>query len=294
VVVPAHNESSIIAATVHHLRGQLVAGDVLLVVADNCEDSTAELATSAGATVIERHDAQHRGKGYALSFATDYLKTNGAPDVVVIVDADGTVLGSYRKSHIPVGEGYHEKFYFSPGDTGFKVFQTRYAKLGVAICWDQWFPEAARLAAILPNPHKWKAAHPGECVKYALKGPADRYDVIKTQHLPESEGGYHFGQNEDLWAASFASEKWRSDTAESVRSFIAHFEASPLRSRIVGYHPVTGQTGEWNCWGAEHLPDLSAPMVARTGPAPTKTERLTTTAGLLRDPAKGEVKVVPQ
>ena len=61
-----------------------------------------------------------------------------------IVDADGAVLGSYRKSHIPEGPGYHEKFYFSPGDTGFKVFDTRYAKLGVAICWDQWFPEAAR------------------------------------------------------------------------------------------------------------------------------------------------------
>ena len=86
--VPAHNESSIIAATVHHLRGQLVAGDVLLVVADNCADDTAELARSAGATAIERHDAEHRGKGYALSFATDYFRTNGAPDVVVIVDAD--------------------------------------------------------------------------------------------------------------------------------------------------------------------------------------------------------------
>jgi hypothetical protein len=148
-------------------------------------------------------------------------------------------------------------------------------------------PEAMFLPRLqLDAPNWWKAAHPGECVKYALKGPADRYDVIKTQHLPESEGGYHFGQNEDLWAASFASEKWRSDTAESVRSFIAHFEASPLRSRIVGYHPVTGQTGEWNCWGAEDLPDLSAPMQARTGPAPTAAERLTTTAGLLRDPAK--------
>ena len=88
VVVPAHNESSIIAATVEHLRGQLVAGDVLLVVADNCEDDTAALARSAGATVIERNDAEHRGKGYALSFATDYLKTNGAPGVAVIVDAD--------------------------------------------------------------------------------------------------------------------------------------------------------------------------------------------------------------
>ena len=68
---------------------------------------------------------------------------------VVVVDADGAVLGSYRKSHIPEGPGYHEKFYFSPGDTGFKVFATRYAKLGVAICWDQWFPEAARSMALM-------------------------------------------------------------------------------------------------------------------------------------------------
>ena len=88
VVVPAHDESSIIAATVEHLRGQLVAGDVLLVVADNCEDDTAALARGAGAIAIERNATEQRGKGYALSFATDYLKTNGAPDVVVVVDAD--------------------------------------------------------------------------------------------------------------------------------------------------------------------------------------------------------------
>ena len=68
---------------------------------------------------------------------------------VVMVDADGTVLGTYRKSHIPEGPGYHEKFWFSPGDTGFRVFDTRYARIGVAICWDQWFPEAARSMALL-------------------------------------------------------------------------------------------------------------------------------------------------
>ena len=70
-------------------------------------------------------------------------------NTVVMVDADGAVLGSYRKSHIPESPGYHEKFYFSPGDTGFKVFDTAYAKLGVAICWDQWFPEAARAMALM-------------------------------------------------------------------------------------------------------------------------------------------------
>ncbi|KAA8549877.1 hypothetical protein F0562_001561 [Nyssa sinensis] len=61
---------------------------------------------------------------------------------VAIIDADGTDLGLYRKSHIPDGPGYQEKFYFNPGDTGFKVFQTKFAKIGLGICWDQWFPEA--------------------------------------------------------------------------------------------------------------------------------------------------------
>jgi len=63
---------------------------------------------------------------------------------VAIADADGKILGVYRKSHIPDGPGYQEKYYFTPGDTGFKAFKTRYATIGVGICWDQWFPEAAR------------------------------------------------------------------------------------------------------------------------------------------------------
>ena len=67
---------------------------------------------------------------------------------VAIVDADGTVLGLYRKSHIPDGPGYTEKYYFSPGDTGFRVWQTKHARIGVGICWDQWFPEAARAMAL--------------------------------------------------------------------------------------------------------------------------------------------------
>jgi N-carbamoylputrescine amidase len=67
---------------------------------------------------------------------------------IAIIDADGKRLGTYRKSHIPDGPGYREKFYFNPGDTGFKVWKTRYARIGVAICWDQWFPEAARAMAL--------------------------------------------------------------------------------------------------------------------------------------------------
>jgi N-carbamoylputrescine amidase len=68
---------------------------------------------------------------------------------VAIVDADGTVLGNYRKSHIPDGPGYTEKFYFSPGDTGFKVWKTRFGMIGCGICWDQWFPETARSMALM-------------------------------------------------------------------------------------------------------------------------------------------------
>lgn len=68
---------------------------------------------------------------------------------LVVIDADGTVMDTYRKTHIPDGHCYEEKFYFSPGDTGFKVWKTKYATIGVGICWDQWFPETARSLALL-------------------------------------------------------------------------------------------------------------------------------------------------
>ena len=60
---------------------------------------------------------------------------------IAVIDADGEVLGVYRKTHIPDDHYYQEKFYFTPGNTGFKVWDTRYAKIGIGICWDQWFPE---------------------------------------------------------------------------------------------------------------------------------------------------------
>lgn len=79
-----------------------------------------------------------------------YEKKNYARyNSLAVIDADGSVLGIYRKSHIPDGPGYEEKFYFNPGDTGFKVWKTRYAKIGVGVCWDQWYPEAARCMALM-------------------------------------------------------------------------------------------------------------------------------------------------
>ena len=70
-------------------------------------------------------------------------------NTLAIIDADGKILGYYRKTHIPDGLPYAEKFYFTPGDTGFKVWDTRYGKIGCGICWDQWFPESARCMALL-------------------------------------------------------------------------------------------------------------------------------------------------
>lgn len=68
---------------------------------------------------------------------------------VAMIDADGSMLGVYRKTHIPDDHFYQEKFYFSPGNTGFRVFETRFGRVGVGICWDQWFPEAARVMALM-------------------------------------------------------------------------------------------------------------------------------------------------
>ncbi len=70
-------------------------------------------------------------------------------NTAAVVDASGSLLGIYRKHHIPDDPGYYEKFYFTPGDTGYKVFQTRYGKIGVLICWDQWYPEAARITSLM-------------------------------------------------------------------------------------------------------------------------------------------------
>ncbi|MBI3252589.1 MAG: carbon-nitrogen hydrolase [Candidatus Omnitrophica bacterium] len=94
-------------------------------------------------------------------------------NTAVVIDADGKLLGKYRKMHIPDDPGFYEKFYFAPGDLGFKSFKTRYARIGVLICWDQWFPEAARLtmlagAEILfyPTAIGWKKNRPAQARSY--------------------------------------------------------------------------------------------------------------------------------
>ena len=93
---------------------------------------------------------QKVAKKYGVVLPVSFFEKSGQNyfNSLVMIDADGKNLGLYRKTHIPTGECYEEKFYFSPGDTGFKVFNTKFGKVGIGICWDQWFPETARILAL--------------------------------------------------------------------------------------------------------------------------------------------------
>ncbi len=98
---------------------------------------------------VKRMSALAKELGVVLPVSIYERDGNRLFNTVVMVDADGATLGIYRKTHIPDDHYYQEKFYFSPGDTGFKVWDTAYGKVGVGICWDQWFPETARSMALL-------------------------------------------------------------------------------------------------------------------------------------------------
>jgi N-carbamoylputrescine amidase len=102
-----------------------------------------------GNPVIARFSALAKELGVVLPVS--YFERDGERyfNSLVMIDADGTVMANYRKTHIPSGPGYEEKFYFEPGDTGFRVWETTYGKIGVGICWDQWFPETARSLALM-------------------------------------------------------------------------------------------------------------------------------------------------
>jgi N-carbamoylputrescine amidase len=135
-----------------------------------------------------------------------------------VIDADGSLLGIYRKMHIPDDPLYLEKFYFTPGDLGFKAWQTRYAKIGVLICWDQWYPEAARLTALqgaqilfYPTAIGW---HPGEKKKYGER-QHDAWETIQRSHavangcyvaVPNRVGHERLaGRGIEFWGQSFVA-----------------------------------------------------------------------------------------
>lgn len=118
-----------------------------------CKDQNADYfdlaAPAHGHPTLQRMAGLARELGVVLPVSFFERDNNAYFNSLAMIDADGTVLGIYRKSHIPDGPGYQEKFYFSPGNTGFKVWQTKFGAVGAAICWDQWFPEAARIMALM-------------------------------------------------------------------------------------------------------------------------------------------------
>jgi N-carbamoylputrescine amidase len=117
-----------------------------------CKDQKQELFALAhsveGHPVLARMSRIAAELGVVLPVSFFERANNAYFNSLMTIDADGKTMGLYRKSHIPDGPGYQEKFYFNPGDTGFRVWNTRHAKIGVGICWDQWFPECARSMAL--------------------------------------------------------------------------------------------------------------------------------------------------
>jgi len=105
-------------------------------------------APADGHPAIDRFSRLAAELGVVLPISFFEQKNNAYYNSLAMVDCDGSLKGLYRKSHIPDGPGYQEKFYFNPGDTGFRVFDTAVGRIGCAICWDQWFPEAARVLAL--------------------------------------------------------------------------------------------------------------------------------------------------
>jgi N-carbamoylputrescine amidase len=143
---------------------------------------------------------------------------------VAILDADGTNLGVYRKAHIPNGPGYQEKNYFSPGDTGFKVWDTAAGKIGLAICWDQWFPEAARAMALMG----------AEILLYPTaigsEPPNPQYD--SSTHWQNTMRGHAAANIMPLMASNRVGKETAPDGRSDIfygRSFIADYQGEKLQ-----------------------------------------------------------------
>ena len=189
-------------------------------------------------------------------------------NTVVMVDADGRVMGTYRKSHIPDGPGYTEKYWFSPGDTGFKVWQTRHGAVGVGICWDQWFPEAARVMALLgaecllyptaigsepPDP-SWDSS---EHWRRTMQGhaAANLVPVVAANRIGHEEG---VSTSIDFYGRSFITDNTGAIVADGGRGteevLVASFDREALaRTRA--------------SWGLfrDRRPDLYAPLLTLDG-----------------------------
>ena len=142
-------------------------------------------------------------------------------NTTAVLDADGTYLGKYRKMHIPDDPNYYEKFYFTPGDLGYKIFETKFAKIGVLICWDQWYPEAARITSLMgaeilfyPTAIGWSTAQDAGTNKEQY----DAWQTIQRSHsvangvhvVSVNRVGYEQDGHMKFWGGSFVSNPFGS------------------------------------------------------------------------------------
>jgi len=150
------------------------------------DPSRFDLAEPIPGPTVERMQAVAEELGVAI--VVPLFERQGAGvyrNSAAVVDADGSLLGVYRKMHIPDDPLYHEKYYFAPGDAGFRVFDTRFGRIGVLICWDQWYPEAARITSLMgaqvlfyPTAIGW---HPAEKEEWG-EAQADAWRTIQRSH----------------------------------------------------------------------------------------------------------------
>lgn len=188
---------------------------------------------------------------------------------LAVIDADGTVLGNYRKSHIPDGPGYTEKFYFSPGDTGFRVWKTRFGTIGCGICWDQWFPEAARAMALLgaeillyptaigsepQDPSIDSAAH----WQRVMQGhaAANLMPVIASNRIGTEEGKN--GTAITFYGSSFIADQTGAKLAEADRT------TETVLTATIDLDAIERQRRAWGLF-RDRRPDLYGPLSSLDG-----------------------------
>jgi len=186
-------------------------------------------------------------------------------NTTAVIDADGTYLGKYRKMHIPDDPAFYEKFYFTPGDIGYKVFQTKFAKIGVLICWDQWYPEASRITALMGAEILFYPTAIGWATDQDEETNRDQYNAwqtIQRSHavangVPvvsvnrvgfEQDGAMKFwggsfvanAQGKLLYLASHENEETTVTTLDLKESNYFRMHWPFLRDRrIDSYHPIT-------------------------------------------------------
>ncbi len=222
-----------------------------------------------GHPTIEHFRGVARELGVVLPLSVYERAGQATFNTVAIVDADGSVLGTYRKSHIPDGPGYTEKYYFNPGDTGFRVWSTAHGTIGVGICWDQWFPESARAMALLgaeflfyptaigsepPDP-TWDSSGHWQRVMQGHAG-ANLMPLVAANRIGHEHGAAD--RSITFYGSSFIADATGAKVAEGDRAHEAVIKATFDRDEL------RRMRASWGLF-RDRRPELYAPLLTLDG-----------------------------